>query len=387
MNYDVIVVGAGFAGSVIANKFALDNKNVLVVEKRNHIAGNMYDFLDENGIRYHKYGPHIFHTSNKKVIDYLSEFTDWYPYEHRVLGMVQNKAVPIPFNLTSIEESFDKEKAERLKELLISSYGYETKVPILELRKNDNQEIKDLAEFIYENVFKYYTMKQWGLTPEQINPAVTGRVPVHISYDDRYFQDSFQNMPKEGYTHIFENLLANQNIEILLNTNIKDLLKLDLDNKKIYFKGEEFLGKIIYTGAIDELFDYVLGELPYRSVELEKETVEGIYQKSGTVNYPTPAPINAYTRITEYKHLMEDKNQKNSTIAIEYPYAYDKNAEKGNIPYYPIFTEEVEAKYKEYVELSKEFNNLYLLGRLAEFRYYNMDAIVDAALTLYEKIG
>lgn len=384
--YDVIVVGAGFAGSVIANRFAHINKKVLIIEKRGQIGGNMYDYIDENGVRYHRYGPHIFHTSNKKVVDYLSEFTSWYPYEHRVLGKVDKKIVPIPFNLTSIEQCFDKEKADGLKKLLIDTYGLETKVPILELRKNENQAIKDLAEYIYEKVFKYYTMKQWGLNPEEIDPAVTGRVPVHISYDDRYFQDTYQQMPKDGYTAVFKNLLNSLNIEILLDTDCKDLIKIDSKNNKIYFKGEEFKGKLIYTGAIDELFDYCLGELPYRSLEFVEEVHDGNYQKCGTVNYPTPKEEDAFTRITEYKHLMEHCSSDKTTIAIEYPYAYNRHADKGNIPYYPIFTKEIEAKYNEYVNLANKFSNLYLLGRLAEFRYYNMDAIVDAALIKFEEI-
>lgn len=386
MKYDVVVVGAGFAGSVIANRFASDNKKVLIIEKRSQIGGNMYDFIDESNVRYHKYGPHIFHTSNKKVVDFLSNYTKWYKYEHRVLGKVCDKLVPIPFNLTSIEEVFENDKANKLKSLLIETYGMETKVPILELRKNENSEIKELAEFIYENVFKYYTMKQWGLSPEEIDPAVTGRVPVHISYDDRYFQDEYQQMPKDGFTSLFENLLASKNIEILLKTECKDVLKFDTEKNKIYLNDEEFSGKVIYTGAIDELFDYTLGELPYRSLEFVSESHKGTYQKCGTVNYPTPSDENEYTRITEYKHLMEDDNLDMTTIAIEYPYPYNRNSKKGNIPYYPIFTKEIEEKYKEYVKLSDNFKNLYLLGRLAEFRYYNMDAIVDAALNLYEKL-
>lgn len=386
MKYDVIVIGSGYAGSITAHKFANDGKKVLIIERRNHIGGNMYDFIDENGVNYHKYGPHISHTNNDKVMEFLSQFTDWYPYQHRVLGKINGQFVPIPFNLTSIEKLFDEEKADRLKNILIDTYGMESKVPILELRKSDNEEIKELAEFIYEKVFLHYTMKQWDLGPEEIDPTVTGRVPVHISYDDRYFQDKYQQMPKYGYTKIFEKMLDNENIDIILNTDRKELVTIDLETKQIFYKDELFEGKLIYTGAIDELFDYHLGKLPYRSLEFDIQTHDGFFQDAGTVNYPTPKEEEEFTRITEYKHMMDNPQLEKTTIAVEYSYPYDIDAEKGNIPYYPIFTEEIQNRYSEYVKLSKEFDNLFLLGRLAQFKYYNMDGIVYTALQEYEKM-
>lgn len=305
MKPEVIVIGAGFAGSVIAERFAhVAGKRVLVLEKRAHVGGNMYDYIDENGVRRHEYGPHIFHTNSREVVDYLSQFTDWYPYQHRVLGHINGVVAPIPFNLTTIERSFPKEKAECLKTLLINEYGMEKKVPILQLRANANPEINELAEYIYEHVFKYYTMKQWGQTPEEIDPAVTGRVPVHISYDDRYFQDTYQMMPAHGFTGIFENMLKNEKIEVRLKTDAKSCLKVDLENKQILFEGEVFHGPVIFTGAIDDLLDYPLGELPYRSLEFDIQSHPHTYQEAATVNYPTPAQQNAFTRITEYKLLM-----------------------------------------------------------------------------------
>lgn len=386
MKPDVIIVGAGFAGATLAYSFAKDNQKVLVLEKRSHVGGNAYDYIDENKVNRHEYGPHIFHTNSKRVVDFLSDFTEWYPYEHRVLGNVNGFVVPIPFNLTSIEKSFDTEKAEHLKKTLIEAYGMEKKVPILELRKNDNKDIKELADYIFEHVFKYYTMKQWGLTVEEIDPAVTGRVPVLVSYDDRYFQDKYQIMPKDGYTAIFNNMLKSENITVLLNTDVHDKLKVDTDAKKIYFEGEEFTGKVVYTGAVDDLLNYELGALPYRSLEFDVQTKDGQYQKAATVNYPTPAEVNAFTRISEYKLFMENKPEEKTTIAIEYPYAYDPHAEKGNIPYYPVFTEANQAKYNAYLERLKGIDNLYLSGRLAEYKYYNMDAIIEKALDLYENI-
>lgn len=387
MKPDVIVVGAGFAGSVIAERFANDaNKNVLILEKRNHIGGNMYDFIDDNGVRYHEYGPHIFHTNSKDVVDYLSNFTEWYPYEHRVLGLIEGKKVPIPFNLTSIEKCFDAEKAERLKKLLLDNYGMDTKVPILKLRANENAEIKELAEFIYENVFKYYTMKQWGFTPEEIDPGVTARVPVLVGRDDRYFQDKYQCMPLEGYTAIFEKMLKNDKIKILLGVDAHEFIKVDTENKQVYYEGELFDGPVVFTGAVDDLLEYELGDLPYRSLDFDVQSHDGTYQEVATVNYPTPAEKNAYTRITEYKLMMNDAKLDKTTIAVEYPLAYNRHGEKGNIPYYPIFAEGNQAKYEKYCDLIKPITNLHLLGRLADYRYYNMDQIIARALMVYKQI-
>lgn len=380
MQADAIIVGAGYAGAVSARVFAEAGKHVLVLEKRPHVGGNAYDYMDENGVRRHEYGPHLFHTNSKRVVDYLSRFTDWYPYEQRVLGEVEEKLVPIPFNLKSIELCFPKEKADHLKQALINAYGMEKKVPILELRKNKDPEVNELAEYIFEHVFKYYTMKQWGYSADQIDPAVTARVPVHISYDDRYFQDSFQQMPKEGYTRMFERMLDHPNIEVRLNTDANALLKPDPKQGVITFSGEPYSGIVIYTGIIDSLLNYQLGELSYRSLWFDNETRQGDFQPVATVNYPTPASTHPYTRITEYKRMMEHPPVDRTTIAVEYPFAYARNAEKGNVPYYPVFTEESKARYQSYADLIKPIPNLYLLGRLAEYRYYNMDACVEAAL-------
>ena len=383
---DIIIVGSGYAGSVMAERFANDlNKKVIIIEKRDHIAGNMFDWIDENGVRVHKYGPHLNHTNSERVYEYLSDFTEWYPYEHKVLGLVQEQFVSIPFNLAGIEACFSEEKATHLKNILIQEYGMGTKVPILKLREHSDKDIQELAEFIYENVFLYYTMKQWGLKPDEIDPNVTNRVPVNVSYDDRYFNDTYQCMPKEGYTPLFEKMLSHPNIEVRLNTEANDVLKVSLEDNKIYFEGKEFEGQVIYTGAIDTLFEYQLGELEYRSLDFDLQSKEGTFQPVGTVNYPTPKEMHPYTRITEYKHMMEVQ-PKNTTIAVEYSLPYQRDAEKGNIPYYPVFTEEGQEKYNQYVALANQFKQLTLLGRLAEYRYYNMDAIVLRALEVYDQL-
>ena len=386
MIYDTIIVGAGFAGATMAERFANDSNNkVLLIEKRNHIGGNMYDYIDENKVNRHEYGPHIFHTSNNEVYSYLSNFTKWYDYKHTVKGLVDGKIIPIPFNLTSIEKCFDNDKANRLKQLLIEEYGMETKVPILTLRANENKEIKELAEYIFENVFKHYTMKQWGLQATEIDPAVTARVPVAITYDDGYFGDKYQCMPKDGYTAMFEKMLSNKNVDVLLNTEAKDLIKIDLENNCIMYNNELFNGNLIFTGAVDDFLDYPLGVLPYRSLNFIIETHEGTYQEKTTINYPTAESVHGYTRITEYKNMMENPPLK-TTIAIEYPMAYDKDAKVGNVPYYPIFNEESNNKYLQTKNLLNNISNIYLLGRLAEYKYYNMDAIVARSIELYKEI-
>ena len=373
---DVIVIGSGFAGATVANILAQKGQKVLVIDKRDHIGGNAFDFK-EDGILIHKYGPHIFHTNSKEVFDYLSNFTEWYKYEHKVLGHIQNKLVPIPFNLKSIDECLP-DKANMLKELLIKDYGEGKKVPIMELLKNENEDIRYLANYIYEHVFKYYTMKQWGMKVEELDSAVSARVPVNTSYDDRYFNDTYQYMPKEGYTSLVQKMLDNENIEIRLNTKANDILKLEDGN--IYFEGNMFEGKVYYTGALDELFEYKLGELPYRSLDLILERKNKTFQDAATENYPENDV--KFTRITEYKHFLENEQDGVSYIHTEYPFPYRRNGEVGNVPYYPIFTNENQTLYENYVEQAKQYSNLILLGRLAEYKYYNMDAIVLRALEI-----
>lgn len=253
MKVDWLIVGAGFTGAVLAERIAsqLDQK-VLVVEKRNHIGGNAYDYYNEHGVLVHKYGPHIFHTNSKKVWDYLSQFTEWRPYYHRVLASVEGKLVPVPFNLNSLYALFPPKYAERLEEKLICTYGFGVKVPILKMKEAKDEELRFLADYIYKNIFYGYTIKQWELTPEELDPSVTGRVPVYISRDDRYFQDTYQAMPKQGYTAMFGRILSHKNIKVLLNTDYREIVR------------EICFNRMIYTGPIDVYFDYMHGSLPYR---------------------------------------------------------------------------------------------------------------------------
>ncbi len=369
MKYDYLIVGAGFSGCVIAERIAgrLGGK-VLIVEKRGHIGGNCYDYYNEHGILVHKYGPHIFHTVNRKIWDYLSEFTEWRPYFHHVLAVIDGKTVPVPFNLNSIYKSFPGEYAEKLENILLEKYGYGVKIPILKLRETDNPKLKLLADYIYDNVFYGYTTKQWALKPEELDFSVTSRVPVFISRDDRYFQDEFQGIPLEGYTELFKRMTADENIDLMLNTNYKDISS-----------GIEF-ETMIFTGPIDYFFDYIHGKLPYRSLEFEFRNVGSEkFQETAQVNYPND---NEYTRITEFKHLTGQKAS-STTVAYEYPKEY---AEAVNDPYYPIpkaGSHEIYSKYK--AEADKLAGKVYFLGRLAEYKYYNMDQAVGVALNLFEK--
>lgn len=377
--YDYIIIGSGFAGAVVAQKMAEKGKKVLILEKRDHIGGNCYDENDEHGILIHKYGPHIFHTNSKEVYDYLSKYTKWYDYSHEVVANLNGNFIPVPFNLNTLKIVYGEEKAQKLREKLIDQYGYGTRVPILKLRENTDEDIRAIADFVYENIFLKYTMKQWGQTPEQIDPAVTGRVPVLISEDNRYFQDKYQGMPLEGFTLLFKNMLSQEGITVRLNTDAKQVLSFKEDG--IYFEDDKFEGKIVYTGPIDELFDCRYGRLPYRTLRFDMTYLaEEDYQPKAVVNYTVSED---FTRITEFKKLTGQKAE-GTTIMKEYPLAYTGKA--GEIPYYAISSEDNINMYNKYVELIKKYDNMYLLGRLAEYKYYNIDGIVEKALNLAKEL-
>lgn len=383
--YDAIVIGAGFAGAVISRVIAEEkNKKVLLIDKRDHIGGNMYEMYDTNGVRIHLYGPHIFHTNNEKVFEYLKRFSDFYKYEHKVIGKIDGNLVSIPFNYTSLDILFEKEKAELIKQTLKKEFPNELKVSILDLINSDNKIVKEFGNYVYEKVFANYTAKQWGIPVSQIDSSVINRVPVVLGYDDRYFNDSIQYMPKDGFTTLFENMLNNENIDIKLNTNVKDILKLDFNTNKVKYMENEFKGDIFFSGAIDELLDFKYGRLPYRSLNLVFEQYKmDNYQTNSVVNYPNDEK---FTRITEFKYLTNQVLKGETTILKEYPQKFDANDKKCKDPYYPIKNDENLALYAKYENDIEKFKNIHLCGRLAEYKYYNMDAVIDKALNLSRSV-
>lgn len=379
--FDAVVIGAGFAGATVARELAeRGGQRVLVLERRDHIGGNAYDCLDEAGVLIHQYGPHIFHTNEKRVYDYLSRFTAWRDYQHRVVARVEGMYLPVPFNLTSLSMAFGEARGKALEEKLLAAYGPERKVTILELRQNTDPEIQAVADYVYEHVFVHYTKKQWGLRPEEIDPNTTARVPVFLSRDDRYFQDAYQGIPQEGYTKLFQRLLDHPNIEVRLGTDARRVLTVE---PEVTLDGAAFDGTVIYTGAVDELFSCRFGRLPYRTLDFRFEThpVEW-YQPRGTVNYTMDDE--AFTRITEFKYFSGQELPDRTTIVKEYSKAY--SGAEGETPYYAIINEENRALYQRYADLTKGLGRFYLLGRLAEYQYYNMDAIVARALSLSDKL-
>lgn len=381
--YDSIVVGCGFAGAVVARELAeRKGKRVLIIDSRNHIGGNCYDREDEYGILIHQYGPHIFHTNSKRVYDYLSRFTDWYEFEHKVVGNIHGRELPIPFNLNTLEMVYG-DRAPELEKKLIEQFGEGARVPILELMNHEDPELGEIAEYVYENIFLKYTMKQWGKTPKEIDPAVSGRVPVLLSRDNRYFQDTYQGIPLHGYTPIFEKMLDFDGIDVRLGCQGKELLTLRPEEEvKVYFEGEPFAGDIIFTGALDEFFGCCYGRLPYRSLDFKFEHYDKpFYQSHGVVNYTVSEE---FTRITEFKYLSGQLEKEDTTIVKEYPMAY--SGAEDEIPYYAINNRENDALFEKYKTVVDKIPNFYLLGRLAEYKYYNIDAIVERALDLAENI-
>ena len=378
-------MGAGYAGAVTARALAEKGRRVLVLERRDHVAGNAYDRPDQAGILIHQYGPHIFHTNDKRVFDWLSRFTQWRDYRHRVIANIPDDkggrmTYPVPFNLTSLETAFGLEEGKRLGDKLIAAYGPEKKVTILELRQNADPEISALADYVYEHVFVHYTMKQWGQKPEDIDPATTARVPVFLSRDDRYFQDAYQGMPLEGYTPMFEQMLDHPNITVELG---RDALKdLDVSGERVLWEGAVFDGPVVYTGQADELFAFRFGPLPYRTLDFRFETLfQDDFQGYGTVNYTVDQD---FTRITEFKHMTGHVCPGRTTIVKEYSRAYEGREDE--TPYYAIIAPDNDALYGQYADLARRFGSLYLLGRLAEYKYYNMDAIAARALELAETL-
>ena len=361
-HYDYLVVGAGFAGAVMAERLAADaGKTVLVIDRRPHIAGNAFDHLDENGILIHQYGPHIFHTNSTDIVDYLSRFTDWRPYEHRVLADVRGQLVPMPINRTTLNLLYDAgletdDDAERYLEALAE--------PVATVRTSEDVVVSKVGRELYETFFRGYTRKQWGMDPSELDKSVTSRVPTRTNDDDRYFTDTFQAMPAKGYTAMFERILNHPNITLRLGEDYRDV------------REEVSFDHLVFTGPIDEYFDFRFGKLPYRSLEFKHVSLDQEqFQSVATVNYPSEDV--PYTRITEYKHLT-GQQAPNTSITYEYP------RDEGD-PYYPVPRAENEQLFKRYEQLADATADVTFVGRLATYRYYNMDQVVGQALATYRR--
>ena len=359
--FDYMIVGAGFAGSVLAERLAsVANKKVLLVEQRDHIGGNAYDYYNHHGILVHKYGPHIFHTNSRKVFDYLSKFTAWRPYEHRVLASVDGQLVPLPINLTTINTLYGLQLSSDQVEAF-----YNLKAEKVDhVRTSADVVISKVGKELYEKFFKGYTRKQWDLDPSELDASVTSRVPTRTNKDDRYFTDTYQAMPLHGYTKMFRNMLSHPNIKIMLNTDYKEIVDV------IPYQ------RLIFTGPIDSYFNYCYGKLPYRSIDFRSDTFDKeTFQATGTINFPNEHP---YTRITEFKYLTGQVHHKTSVV-YEYPTA-------DGDPYYPIPRPENAELYKKYQSLADTMTNTYFTGRLGTYKYYNMDQVIAQSLTLFEKL-
>ena len=359
--FDFVIVGAGFSGSVIAERLARDaGKKVLILDKRNHIGGNAYDYYNEDGILIHKYGPHIFHTNSQEVFEYLSQFTGWRPYEHRVLASVDGQFVPIPINLKTINTLYNLNMSAFELEKFFESVAEKKEV----IRTSEDVVVSKVGRELYTKFFKNYTIKQWGMDPSELDASVAARIPVRTNYDDRYFTDRFQAMPLHGYTRMFENMLDHRNITIMLQTDFQEI------ENVVPYK------ELIYTGPVDEFFQYRFGKLPYRSLEFEFKTIDReLFQPVGTVNFPNE---HAYTRITEFKHLSGQQHRK-TAVVYEYP-------KSEGSPYYPIPRPDNQELYKRYQSLADATPGVHFIGRLATYKYYNMDQVVAQALNLYKSL-
>ena len=365
-----LIVGCGLSGIVLAERLASQkHEEVLIIDRRNHIGGNIFDYKDkETGITVHQYGPHVFHTNSKEVWDYLSQFTQWHRFMYRVKAVMDGIEVNIPFNLDSLHKVFPKSLADKLEVKLIEKFGFNKKVPILELRQSNDKDLEFLAQYVYEKVFLGYTVKQWGVKPEDLDASVSGRVPVYISRDDRYFQDKYQAIPRDGYTVMVKNILNNPLIKVELNTDFNKIRN-EIEYERLFF-----------SGAIDEYFNYELGKLPYRSLDIVFKTHNQEYLQSGPqLNFPENYD---YTRSVEYKYYLDEKSDK-TIVSYEYscPYKEGKNER-----YYPIPDKANQDLYDRYAEKAKALKNVWFVGRLGDYKYYNMDQTVLRALELFREI-
>lgn len=368
------IVGSGIVGCVIAHELADNGDNVTIYEKRKHVGGNLYDFTDNYGIHVHQYGPHIFHTKIEKVWKYVSLYCKMKSYNLVCGSVIDGKCVPTSFDFEAVDTFFPSE-AETIKEHIKKVFGDAPSATILEMLECNDVFVKKFAQYLYDKDYAPYTAKQWGIAPEKVDKQIFKRVPILFSYGSKYFDDPYQAIPENGYMELIDNLLMHKNITVITETDALDMIS--FSNNKILLNGEPVNGTVIYTGPIDELFDCKYGKLPYRSLRFEwkHEDIES-FQDMPVVAYPQ---ADGYTRITEYKKLPY-QNIKGTTYVVEYPLSYKQGEE--NEPYYPVLTDESILLYKKYIKLAESINCLVCCGRLADFKYYNMDQAIDRALAV-----
>jgi UDP-galactopyranose mutase len=380
--FDCIIIGCGLTGASIARHLAEQHvMRVQIVDRRNHIGGNMYDYHNEDGILLQKYGPHTFHTNDEWLYRYLGRFAQWKPYKLKCMAEIDGIITPMPFNYQTIDDFFDKHKAKEIKRHIQVCYGNALKATIVDMLQSSDVVISEYARFLFEKDYRPYTAKQWGISPSEIDVSVLQRVPVVFSYDTDYFDDKFQVIPQISYTNFFENLLAHPLIAVELGVDAK--AKLTIQDNMTYWNGRPFFGPIIYTGALDELFDCRYGALPYRSLRFEiEQRCEKSFQPTAIVAYPQ---VEGYTRITEYTKLpVQETRERGTVLVAEYPFQYESN--RGHEPYYPILTNQSKELYQRYATALEKVNNLYFCGRLADFRYYNMDQALQRALEVCKEL-
>lgn len=379
----IVVVGTGFSGSIIAREIAEKlNRPVTIVEKRSHIAGNMFDEIDDHGILVQRYGPHVLVTNEWSVISYLSRFSEMFPHTVKELSEIDGKYIRLPFNFESIQQMLGYKKSETVIHKLRKAFPGVDRVPILELTSHPDADISHFGNLLFEKSYRTYCAKQWDIPPEKLDQSIMGRSAIALSYDERYMNKDFQFLPRNGFTVLFRNMLDHPNISVECNCDALDRITMDDRIGTVYFDGEP-LTALVYTGALDELFQVKYGELPYRSLDIQYEWFdkERVYPEK-IISCPQ---AKGYTRKTEYKFMMYDySNAKGSTIATEYPVAYVKGGT--NTPFYPVITEETKARYEKYRQEAKRYRNIFLCGRLAEFRYYNMDDCILRALAVSQEI-
>ncbi|WP_303691816.1 UDP-galactopyranose mutase [Megamonas hypermegale] len=380
---EALVIGCGLTGSVIARFLAEKlNKKVVIWDRRNHVGGNMYDYYDEQGILVHKYGPHTFHTKKKYLYDYMCRFAEWKEYKLTCMAQINGKFTPTPFNFQTIDDFYDKKEAADLKKRIRNEFGNKATATVVEVLNCNDEKIKKYAQFLFDNDYSLYTAKQWGISANEVDPSILKRVPLRFSYDIGYFDDEYQVMPATTFTDFFKSLLNHKNIEIKLSIEALEHLNVDLQNNKVFIDGEYKDIPIIYTGALDELFDNCYGKLPYRSLRFEwkYEDIDS-KQDAPVVAYPQ---AEGFTRITEYKKLPV-QDVKGTTYAVEYPLSYNENVKME--PYYPVLTEKSQRIYSKYLEKASNIKNLFLAGRLADFKYYNMDQALERALNICKELN